>query len=182
METSTNQIISKIKNNHVEDITLFAEALRKQGKSARDIKHDVGKYIKRKIDDFYSQKRDEENGMCSIIKNVFDEISTGVRSRQSNYESTAENIFYNLLKENKIPFKYQYKIGKYRVDYLIDGFLVFEGDGPHHKNQIEYDIKRDLYIKKMGYKVMRLTWNIVALSQNMVIEEIKNIINQTRGL
>ena len=66
-----------------------------------------------------------------------------------------------------LKFKKQVPIGKYIVDFLcIDYKVVIELDGSGHLEgkQVEYDIKRDEYIKSKGYKIIRILDN-----------EIKNI-------
>lgn len=91
--------------------------------------------------------------------------------KQGGADSKAELIFYDLLTENKIPFKFQYKISPYRVDFLIQDWLVFEIDGPMHKK--DYDDRRDKYIRKMGYEVMRAPLSVLMISPQVFIEEIK---------
>lgn len=94
-------------------------------------------------------------------------------------DSKIEYIFSNLLSENKIKFREQYNIGSYKADFLINDFLVVEIDGPHHgvQEQIEHDEKRDNYMRKMGYKVLRVPVWVLSLDMNAVISEVKEIID-----
>lgn len=53
---------------------------------------------------------------------------------------------------------YQYRIGPYRADYYIPKFrIILEQDGPEHKDKYKTitDKKRESYIAKQGYKILR---------------------------
>jgi len=109
----------------------------------------VIKHVDSKIKRGYRKNR-EPVGIGGVASLVIDNM------KGNTNDSKAEVIFYEFLIESGIPFKFQYKIGPYKVDYLIDGSLVVELDGPHHNRQKEYDEKRDKYIEKMGYTVLRI--------------------------
>jgi len=91
-------------------------------------------------------------------------------------DSRSELILYEMLKSANIPFEFQYKIGHYRVDYLIDGRIVLECDGPQHGNRREKDRKRDQYLERLGYDVIRLSWSLIAQIPDVLISEIKALI------
>lgn len=91
-------------------------------------------------------------------------------------DSKIEMIFYESLSRHGIPFKFQVKIGPYRADYLIKGEIIVEIDGPDHNKT--YDAKRDRYLRKMGYKIIRVpTWVLVSCP-DAIIDEIREIIKQ----
>lgn len=98
----------------------------------------------------------------------------------SKCDSRAESIFCDILFENNIRFNFQHNIGPYRVDYLFDNNVILEGDGPHHYHprQKEYDIKRDKYLRRKGYKVLRCDWDMVAAMSKEIIEILKEIISE----
>lgn len=67
----------------------------------------------------------------------------------------AELIFSNRLRKAKIKFKQQYVIGHYIADFVI-GNVVIELDGSSHNGREVYDAKRDSFIRKKGFKVVRI--------------------------
>ena len=88
-------------------------------------------------------------------------------------DSKAEAIFYELLQNSGTKFSFQHNIGPYRVDYLVMGFLIIEIDGPQHDKN--HDDKRDKYLRKMGYKIIRIpTWVLVSCP-DAAIQEIKEV-------
>lgn len=91
-------------------------------------------------------------------------------------DSRAEDIFYSILENEKIPFKFHYKIGPYEADYLIDEDLVLELDGPIHnqEKQQKHDEKRDKYLVKMGYRILRIPIFLVALDKHKILNLIQD--------
>ena len=87
-------------------------------------------------------------------------------------------VFYEILKENNIPFQFQYPIGPYIVDYLVKDFLALELDGPLHEKegQKAHDKRKDKYLNRMGYKVLRIPLLLLNIDQKAVIEGIKELI------
>lgn len=157
----------------------IAVELAKGGMNSYDIAYELKKYVETKTRQFYRQQALESTKMSNIMCGIFEVIS-GEREKSGKGDSKAEHIFFDVLEQNKIPFQFQYKIGNYRVDYLIAGGIVFEGDGPHHqeRKQREYDEKRDKYLKKLGYYVIRLPWTVVAQIQDEIVKEIKQLIKE----
>ena len=158
MNTSTE----KIKANLIEELQkIFGDRI---PKDQVDIaKKCVDQRVKRKTVDLYKSWYSMENTMSDVSKEMVKEKA----------DSKIEVIFYELLLRNEIPFKFQYKITPYKVDFLISDFLVLEIDGPMHLLQQEYDERRTEYIKGMGYEVMRVPINILAMGPEVIIEEIK---------
>ena len=78
-----------------------------------------------------------------------------------------------------LKFKRQVPIGNYIVDFLCtDTRVIIELDGSGHlnNNQREYDIIRDEYLKKRGYKIIRI-FNNELNNIESVLEFIKLNIN-----
>ena len=170
-----SSITTRLHNKALKQVNPVVEELARSGMESRDIAVQVKKYVQVKIDQYYRQHEFDGSRMANVISNLLPSIKSSETA-----DSKAESIFLAVLEENKIPFKFQYQIGRYRVDFLISGSIVFEGDGPHHKHQKSYDQARDRYLEKMGYKVIRLTWDIVAQVQDDVICEIKNLIKELK--
>ncbi|MGX5801018.1 endonuclease domain-containing protein [Bradyrhizobium sp. Arg314] len=69
----------------------------------------------------------------------------------------------------------QAPIGPYIVDFVLhEKNLVIEVDGEHHftPEQMEKDRKRDAWLGRQGYRVLRLTTGDLANSFDGCIEEI----------
>jgi len=54
-------------------------------------------------------------------------------------------------------FRRQYPIGPYIADFVcLEAMLVVELDGSQHAEQQEYDVVRDAFLKREGFRVMRI--------------------------
>jgi very-short-patch-repair endonuclease len=74
----------------------------------------------------------------------------------------AEQILWNALRVNtkklKLRFRHQHPIHPYIVDFIcIKLKLIIEVDGMSHDMRVEYDEKRDRFLKNAGYEVMHFT-------------------------
>lgn len=70
----------------------------------------------------------------------------------------SEKVFKNYLLSWGIKFRSQRPFDYYIVDFLIPNKrLAIEIDGEYHNNREEYDIKRDIYLEKIGLKVIRIS-------------------------
>lgn len=70
----------------------------------------------------------------------------------------SEYMFRKCLKTNKVPYRAQYIIAPYVVDfYLKKKCIIIELDGEVHnkRSQNNHDIKRDLYLFSIGLLVLR---------------------------
>lgn len=89
----------------------------------------------------------------------------------------------NLLRLNNINFIHEYKIERYSIDiFLIDYNICLEIDGEYwHKRDdtIKKDIKRDNYLRRKGYKIIRLWHDKEAMTisfkklMDKLLEELK---------
>ena len=166
MEIITNQITRNMKLNLANKFMPIAEQLRNEGNSDYEIVKCFNDFIKDESIKFYRRKKQPEN-----LKNIIE------KTLQQKADSKIEMVYFDLFIENNIPFKFQYKIGPYKADFLIDDILVFEIDGPNHDK--EYDKKRDEYIENLHYAVLRVPAWLAAISHDVVIDEIKSIIKAT---
>jgi len=126
----------------------------------REITDRINKIIENRERNFYTSK-DHMVNPGSVMKDF---------KKQLGADSKAEGVVYFMLEDAGIDFEFQKKIGPYRVDYLINQTLILEIDGPHHKNQREYDQKRDEYLTQMGYEVVRVPIWLMASSGKAIIE------------
>jgi len=75
--------------------------------------------------------------------------------------SPAETILWSTLRNRKlgVKFRRQIPIGNYIVDFLsIEIKLIIEVDGSQHgtPSTIEKDKKRDEWLRKQGYSILRI--------------------------
>lgn len=100
----------------------------------------------------------------------------------------SEVLFWKNFKDkNKLGFDIdrQVIIGNYIVDFFIPELgLVFEIDGSSHDNKVDYDLERDVYMKSLHLKVIRIS--DLDMKKNMhsvyglVIEAIKIRTNELK--
>jgi 5-methyltetrahydrofolate--homocysteine methyltransferase len=73
--------------------------------------------------------------------------------------AATEKIFWNEVRDRKLggfKFKRQNLIGPYIVDYIcLEKKLIVELDGVLHAGRIEYDERRDAFLEREGYRVIR---------------------------
>ena len=162
MATITNQITTKLHRQLLDKFLPAGELLRCEGIDNYDVIKIFNDFVKSEQIKFYRRKQTPRAIQESINK---------VLANKS--DSKIEVIYCDLLYQAIIPFEFQYKIGKFRADFLIDGWLVFEIDGPQHdKNK---DAFRDKYMKNMGYEILRVSAWMAAACPSAVISEITEL-------
>ena len=106
-------------------------------------------------------------------------LSQILRKNQTKEESL---LWYRFLKKYPYPFRRQYVIGDYIVDfYCHKAHLVIELDGSGHfePEQKEKDKKRTKYLESLGLKVLRFTNLEVNRSFRQVCEEIDRCVKES---
>ena len=162
MGTITNQITTKLHRQLLDSFLPTGEMLRSEGMSDYEVTKVFNDFVRSEQIRFYRRKQTPREIQESINK---------VLANKS--DSKIEVIYCDMLYQAMIPFEFQYKIGKFRADFLIDGWLVFEIDGPQHdKNK---DAFRDKYMKNMGYEVLRVSAWMAASCPSAVIDEIRDL-------
>ncbi len=163
------EISIKLRREAAKCFVGFAEQLEKEGVDRHDILRSFDNFVRRKAIKYYNKKRRPRR---------LNEIELNLKQS----ESKIEFIFADLLSNNGIQYQQQYKIGRYRADFLISEFLVVEIDGPQHNRayHIERDKNRDAYIRKMGYKIIRIPAWIIPISEKAVMDEIKEVIKKSQ--
>jgi very-short-patch-repair endonuclease len=161
------EITEKLHKKMMEEFFPMAERLAQEGRDASEIATIFQGQLRIKIAEYYKPDTSPK-----LVGEVLNDILDSAKKR--NADSKVESIFYQLLIKQNLDFKFQYPIGPYRADYLFSGFLVVELDGPQHEK--ERDERRDLYMRKMGYKIIRVPIPILIWSPNAVIDEIKEAI------
>ncbi len=85
-------------------------------------------------------------------------LKTNSQELRKNMTKEERHLWYDCLKELPITINRQKVIGNYIVDfYCADAKIVIELDGSQHFEDkgIEYDAKRDEYLKSLGFTVLR---------------------------
>lgn len=113
-------------------------------------------------------------------KKDFINFSRHLRKNQTE----AENILWEYIRNRKIngfKFRRQHPIGtSYIVDFFCpDKNLIIEVDGSIHnvENVKENDKRREEFLIKWGYKLIRFKNEDVLYNIKMVLDSIKNALN-----
>lgn len=168
METSTSESIkSKISRDCAYEFAGVATSMQFEGVDKGRIIDAFVMYVESRARRYREKCNLKPIGSC--INLLLDEI----KGRKA--DSPKEADFYCELCDRKIPFVFQQKIGPYRADYLFGENTILECDGKHHDMQVEYDTRRDNYLKRMGYNVIRLPWSLIDAAPEVVFGELKKI-------
>ncbi len=93
----------------------------------------------------------------------------------------AEVLFWNAVKNKqflKLDFDRQKIIGNYIVDfYCKDIGVVVEIDGITHDEKVEYDERRENYLRSLGLKIYHFLDEDIKKNLDDVLEFLKNEIN-----
>ncbi|ADE10422.1 endonuclease domain-containing protein [Sideroxydans lithotrophicus] len=105
-------------------------------------------------------------------KEILDNAKT-LRTQQTEAE---QRLWFHLWAHRfmKLKFKRQKPIGCYIVDFVsVERKLIIEIDGGQHSEQVEYDQRRDFWLRSQGYTVLRF-WN------NDVMQQLDGVLEQIR--
>jgi very-short-patch-repair endonuclease len=100
--------------------------------------------------------------------------------------SPAEDLLLDLCRRHRLPFpEVNVPTGPYKVDALWrDARLVVEvdgGDGHSTLAQMERDRDRDLYLRSVGYSVLRFTWRQLVTQAPAVAADIRRGLGKRRS-
>jgi very-short-patch-repair endonuclease len=96
-----------------------------------------------------------------------------LRSHQTEAE---QRLWYHLRAHRfmDLKFKRQKPVGHYIVDFVcLEQRLIVEIDGGQHAEQVEYDQRRDAWLRNQGYTVLRF-WN------NEVMQQLEGVLERIR--
>jgi len=156
------EITERLHNKVMEEFGNIAEDMANNGCTKDQIVAAYQAQMRVKTNQYYDNLK-RMKSMGDVLKNI---------EYKQTADSKAELIFCEMLTKQKIKFEFQFAIGPYRVDYLINKYLVVEIDGPQHDKV--RDEKRDKYLKKMGFRVFRIPLWLLVASPEAAIEEIKS--------
>lgn len=96
-----------------------------------------------------------------------------IQSEYSKCESPIERKLYNALTLNGYQVFSQHKVGPYRGDLFIPPNLIIECDGKNYHTDKARDRRRDQYIRKQGYKVVRFTGSRIYRDMKGILRRIE---------
>ena len=94
------------------------------------------------------------------------------RELRKNLTEADQKLWHKLRNKqiNAHKFRRQFILGNYIVDFIcLDKRLIIELDGGQHMDNVDYDSKRDEWLKKQNFIVLRF-WN------NQVLNEIDSVL------
>jgi len=158
-----SEITKKLRDKHLAEFKPLAEQMASEGADEQTIVRAYQAWVRQRASNAYADKR--------LSMTPLQDLFNGTLAELERADSKIEMIFYELLQESGVPFQFQRKVGPYRIDYLVAGYLVVELDGPQH-NQ-ERDKKRDAYLARLGYRILRIPVRIMVTCPAACIESIK---------
>ena len=103
-----------------------------------------------------------------------EDLKAYAREMRSNMPD-AEQLLWYLLRNRRIAgakFRRQHPIGRYILDfYCSEKQIAIELDGGQHSEQLEYDQRRDAYLKEQGIQILRF-WNHQMLLETESVLEV----------
>jgi len=119
-------------------------------------------------------------GLLALIFHEMGEKSKDVPPTEySKLASPIERRLYNALVLNGYCVQTQVKCGPYRIDLVI-GKLAIECDGKASHSfpaQKAHERKKGAYLRKQGYKVMRISGNSIVNRMPGVLKRVKTRLN-----
>ena len=101
-------------------------------------------------------------------------ILNNAKTLRSNQTEAEQQLWYRLRAHRffDLKFKRQKPMGCYIVDFVcVERLLIIEIDGGQHAEQVEYDQRRDAWLRSQGYTVLRF-WN------NEVMQQLEGVLEQ----
>ncbi|MFZ3017205.1 MAG: endonuclease domain-containing protein [Gallionella sp.] len=98
------------------------------------------------------------------------------KTLRTNQTGAEQRLWYHLRAHRfmGLKFKRQKPMGRYIVDFVcMERRLIIEIDGGQHAEQVEYDKRRDAWLRSQGYTVLRF-WN------NEVMQQLEGVLEQVR--
>jgi very-short-patch-repair endonuclease len=81
-----------------------------------------------------------------------------------------------------VAFKRQQVIGKYIVDFVAPSVkLIVEVDGGYHASRHVADARRDRYLERAGYRVIRVPAEMVLRQLPVAVAVVRSAVGETEG-
>ena len=115
--------------------------------------------------------------LISLFNERFLSLTPEIDRHLRRNSSYVEKCVWNWLRRRRYfgyKFRRQHQIGPYIVDFFChDRKLVIELDGPHHKEQKDYDKRRDTWLENQGMKVLRFWNDDLQANEDVVFKKIQ---------
>jgi very-short-patch-repair endonuclease len=115
-----------------------------------------------------------ENHIPSPPSKLPDDIRTWARELRGRM-TDAEALLWKLLRSRRIAeakFRRQHPIGRYILDFHChENKLAIELDGGQHAEAVDYDGRRDGWLRTQGVHVLRF-WNNQVLAETEAVMEV----------
>lgn len=102
--------------------------------------------------------------------------------REKECESWIEQRMYNALTREGFKVRKQVRCGAYRIDLVLPQYrIAIECDGKQwhsSKKQKRHDRKKDAYLRRHGYSVMRFTGSDINSSVGKCVSRVTNKIDR----
>jgi very-short-patch-repair endonuclease len=99
-------------------------------------------------------------------------------------QTDVESRLWSRLRDRQIcgaKFRRQHPLGPFIVDFCcVERRLAIELDGGQHSAQTEEDGKRTLFLRRLGFRVLRLWDNEVLMNFEAVLEQIFQALSDPR--
>jgi very-short-patch-repair endonuclease len=107
-------------------------------------------------------RKNREIRTCRNCGDAFETLATGSRIycsfacyRKSKAETRTEEMMRAILDAEQIAYRQEVKVGRYAVDFLVDGWLAVEMDGSYwHRNRDH--TKKNALIAGAGWSLLRI--------------------------
>lgn len=101
------------------------------------------------------------------------------KSLRSSQTEAEQRLWYHLRARRFLGLKFrrQKPVGNYIVDFVcLSPKLIVEVDGGQHSDQLDYDTRRDQWLRNEGFTVLRFWNNQVLGDTQAVLESIRETV------
>lgn len=103
-------------------------------------------------------------------------------SKQESYPEKFFRVFLeNIGLKKNIDFFQEYPIGRFRADFFFPyKKTIIEIDGGQHErwNRKEYDTRKDLLAKSLGYTIIRIWWKVLFNDTQEILKLIQTVLEK----
>lgn len=105
-----------------------------------------------------------------LYKDIIADLWDYIQEQPEKFDSSYEMMAAIILIENEIKCKMQFKVGKYRVDFLIPEYkIALEIDGDMHENTLYKDNNRDIELRR----ILGADWETVRIGTKYLDQNAK---------
>lgn len=113
--------------------------------------------LRNRITDFYQEQGLFDAPVKEFVSFAHSQVSSGALFHVYSTMSPIENMVYGDIREHRMRFLPEFKIGKYYADFANPVHrVVIEADGKQHEENQQYDAERDQFMSSLGWDVYRI--------------------------